>query len=82
MKALDYTVFFEPIDKGGYMAIVPALPGIITYGEDLDEARAMVADAIKCHCEGLIQDREELPKDIQTKAEPIKERISILVGYA
>ena len=40
MEVLNYTVLFEPLEEGGYMAIVPALPGVVTYGESLDEARA------------------------------------------
>lgn len=56
MKMLNYTVLFEPLEEGGYMVIVPALPGIVTYGETLDEARAMAIDAIRCHCEGLLKD--------------------------
>ena len=80
MKILDYTVIFEPIENGGYMAVIPALPGVVTYGEDLDNAREMAIDAIKCHLEGLIKDGEVLPEDIHFKAEPIKEKLSVQVN--
>lgn len=56
MKLLDYTVLFEPLAEGGYMVIVPALPGVITCGNTLPEARRMAMDAIKCHLEGLLKD--------------------------
>ena len=56
MKIFDYTVIFEPIEAGGYMVVVPALPGIVTYGESLENAREMAKDAIKCHIEGLIEE--------------------------
>lgn len=56
MKILNYTVLFEPFAGGGYIIIVFALPGIITYGSTLDEARDMAEDAIRCHCEGLMKE--------------------------
>ena len=79
---LNYTVLFEPLEEGGYMVVVPALPGIVTYGETLDEAREMAVDAIKCHCEGLLKDGEPLPKDKTLKLEPVKERITVTLEYA
>ena len=63
MRVLNYTVLFEPVEEGGYMVVVPALPGVITYGTSLEEARRMAADAIKCHCEGLLKDGETCPAD-------------------
>jgi len=37
---------FEPGEEGGYHAFIPAIPGIHTQGETLDEARENLADAI------------------------------------
>jgi hypothetical protein len=42
---------------------VPALPGIVTYGPTLEDAREMARDAIACHLRGLLRDGEEIPKD-------------------
>jgi|SRR3989441_6085570 len=36
----------------GYQVTVPLLPGLITYGRTLAEAREMARDAILCHVEG------------------------------
>ncbi|MBI4548909.1 MAG: type II toxin-antitoxin system HicB family antitoxin [Ignavibacteriae bacterium] len=77
MRIFNYTVLFEPIEDGGYLVIVPALPGIVTHGSTIEEARMMAADAIKCHCEGLLKDGEPLPKDVSLHAEPVKEIISV-----
>lgn len=82
MKILTYNVYFEALEEGGYMVIVPALPGIVTYGETLDEARAMAMDAIKCHCEGLLKDGEALPDENLLERKPIKEKLSIELEYA
>src|SRR5579859_7794778 len=40
----------------GYQVTVPMLPGLITYGRTLGEARDMAADAIRVHLEGLRKD--------------------------
>jgi antitoxin HicB len=82
MKILNYTVLFKPIEEGGYIVVVPALPGIVTFGKDLEEARLMAADAIKCHCEGLLKDGEPLPGDKKLTLEPVKEKITVQLGYA
>jgi len=58
-----YTVIYEPLSEGGYQVIVPALPGIVTYGRALEEAREMARDAILCHLRGLLKDGEEIPQD-------------------
>ncbi len=82
MKSLNYTVLFEPMVEGGYMALVPALPGIVTYGNTLEEARAMAEDAIRTHCEGLLKDGEALPKDTELANEPVKEKIRVRLEAA
>ncbi len=82
MKALNYTVLFEPMSEGGYMVVVPALPGIITYGGSLEEARTMAEDAIRVHCEGLLKDGEPLPKDNAIAHDPVKEIIEVRLEAA
>jgi antitoxin HicB len=42
-----YTVFFEPAEEGGFVVTCPALPGLVTEGDTLEDARAMAADAIR-----------------------------------
>ncbi|HLA37508.1 MAG TPA: type II toxin-antitoxin system HicB family antitoxin [Candidatus Brocadiales bacterium] len=51
----SHTAIFEPLDEGGYEALVPAIPEIITYGRTLKEAKEMAMDAIKCHIGGLVK---------------------------
>lgn len=42
---------FEPSDEGGYTAYVPSLPGCLSEGDTLDEARENVRDAIALYLE-------------------------------
>lgn len=79
MRILKYTVIFEPAPEGGYTVIVPALPGCVTEGDTLDEAREMAVDAIKCYCESLLKDGLPLPEDVAL-SEPVKEELKVAVG--
>lgn len=56
-----YTAVFEPAEEGGFVVHVPALPGLWTEGDTLEEARTMAADAIRCYIEGCLQDGVEIP---------------------
>jgi predicted RNase H-like HicB family nuclease len=42
-----FTAVFEPAEEGGYTALVEELPGAISQGDTLDEARKNLQDAIK-----------------------------------
>ncbi|MGH7595219.1 MAG: type II toxin-antitoxin system HicB family antitoxin [bacterium] len=82
MKIYNYTVFFEPLEEGGYNIVVPAIPEICTFGETLEEARTMAEDAIRCYLESAIQLGEEIPRDIAIDREPVKERLAITLKAA
>lgn len=65
----NYTVLFEPAEEGGYVVTCPALPGLVTEGNTLDEARAMAADAIHEYLESLRKDGQPIPPDKKITAE-------------
>ena len=79
MTELGYRVIYEPLTDGGFQVIVPALPGIVTYGRTLEEAREMAQDAISCHIQGLLKDNEEIPVDPFESAPPVVEELQIAV---
>ena len=56
----------------GYQVTVPLLPGLITYGRTLDEAREMARDAIRCHLEGLRKDGERIPDEKKARKEKLR----------
>lgn len=60
----------------GYQVTVPRLPGLITYGRSLDEAREMARDAIRCHLEGLLKDGEPIPNETTTRREKLRVALS------
>ncbi|MBM3205077.1 type II toxin-antitoxin system HicB family antitoxin [Candidatus Uhrbacteria bacterium] len=62
-RIYNFTVVFHPAEEGGYMVIVPALPGCITEGDTLDDAKKMAEEAIQLYCESLLADGESIPED-------------------
>jgi antitoxin HicB len=62
MTERRYTVLFEPAEEGGFVATCPALPGLVTEGETLEEAREMVKDAIRGYLESLAMDGLPAPR--------------------
>ena len=43
----DFNVVYCPVEDGWIMATVPELPGAVTQGKDLDEARSMIKEAVE-----------------------------------
>jgi antitoxin HicB len=61
-----YNIMLRPEPEGGFTAIVPALPGCVSYGRTLAEARAMAKDAISGYIESLKKHKEPIPTDDET----------------
>jgi predicted RNase H-like HicB family nuclease len=74
-----YTAVYEPAEEGGYVVTVPALPGLVTEGDILEEARAMAEDAIRGYLESLRKHGEAIPVE---QGEPIIERILVNLSGA
>jgi antitoxin HicB len=77
MSGRRHTVLFEPADGDGYVVTCPALPGLVTEGDTLDEARAMARDAISGYLESLHNDGLPIPEDIKLSADPVKEEVEV-----
>lgn len=61
-----FNIIFRPEPDGGFTAVVPALPGCVTYGRTLVEARKMAKDAISGYIESLRKHKEPIPTDEDT----------------
>lgn len=81
-KEYSFTTLFEPAEEGGYVVICPALPGLVTEGDTLAEARERARDAIRGYLESLLKDGLPIPPDKEIKLEPIKEKVSVALGVA
>ncbi len=63
---LNYRILLTKEPEGGFTVNVPALPGCITYGENMEEAVAMAKDAIGLYLESLIAHGEQIPTEENT----------------
>lgn len=63
MQHLHYNVIFQPEPEGGFTAIVPALPGCVSYGSSLEEAKRMIVDAVEGYVTSLKKHNEPIPSD-------------------
>jgi len=61
-----FNIILRPEPEGGFTALVPALPGCVTYGRTLVETRKMVKDAITGYIESLRKHKEPIPTDEET----------------
>ncbi len=66
MKNIHYHILFRPEPEGGYTVIVPSLPGCVTYGKTIAEAKRMAADAISAYIASLKKHREPVPHDAES----------------
>jgi antitoxin HicB len=76
MRVLSYRVILKPEPEGGFTVTVPALPGCITYGSDIEEAKRMVKDAIQVYLESLKKHSEPIFDDADT----LETQLSIQYG--
>lgn len=66
MKMLNYKILLRKEPEGGYTAIVPSLPGCVTYGDTIEEAIEMAKEAIELYIESLKAHGEEIPTEENT----------------
>jgi predicted RNase H-like HicB family nuclease len=57
-----YNILLQPEPEGGYTVTCPSLPGLVTYGGTLEEARAMAVEAVEAYLESLQMDDEPIPE--------------------
>lgn len=61
----DFSVVYQPVEDGWFMASVPELPGAVTQGRTLEEAREMIKEAVELLLESY---RENARKDAPGEA--------------
>lgn len=66
MKTVSYRILLRKEPEGGYTVIVPSLPGCVTYGDTIEDARKMAKEAIELYLESLKEHGEEIPTEEET----------------
>lgn len=69
----NFTAVFQPADEGGFVAYAEELPGAITQGETLDEARENLAEAIQL----VLEANRELNRRELADGRLIRETITV-----
>jgi predicted RNase H-like HicB family nuclease len=69
MAALDFKVFLEPDEDGGYVVVCPSLPGCYSQGDTVEQALANIREAIELCLE-----------DLQERGEPVPDPSNVLIG--
>lgn len=82
MRVYRFTVIFEPEkgEKDVYNARVPALPGCLSFGESLPEARYNIREAIELYLSSLLEEDESIPADRKVKVLKNAKAEEIVVG--
>ncbi len=74
-QSYTYTVLLEPDEDGGFVVTCPALPGLVSHGDTLEEAREHAAEAIELYLECLKAEGSPVPvgeeQPTATRREPI-----------
>ena len=63
---LTFKILLQKEPEGGFTVTVPALPGCMTYGENIDEAIAMAKEAIELYIEELRERGDTIPDSNNT----------------
>lgn len=64
-KNYTFRTIIEPDDPKGYHGYVPALKGVHTCGDTIEETKVNLRDAIVLHIQGLIEDGLAVPNEDQ-----------------
>jgi antitoxin HicB len=76
-----YNVLLQPEPEGGYTVTCPSLPGLVTYGETLEEARTMAVEAVEAYLESLQVDDEPIPESDVVEPRPLIEPVRVRLGH-
>ena len=65
MTERQYTILLQPDpEEGGFTVTVPALPGVVTEGDTVEEAISAAKEAIMCHLQALEASGRPIPEEI------------------
>lgn len=59
---IQYLIIFEKNSKGHFGASVPDLPGCVSFGDTIKEAKRNIREAIEFHIEGLKKENLPIPQ--------------------
>jgi antitoxin HicB len=79
-KTYVYTTILERDASGGYTVTCPALPGVATEGDTVEEAMEMAQDAIRGYLESLQKDGLPIPSETRALISPIRVEVADMMA--
>lgn len=76
LRIYNYAAVFDPAQEGGFNVSFPSLPGCVTFGSSLEEAKEKAREVLGLWLEELAEHKEEIP---QTKGRPFVDDIQVRV---
>jgi antitoxin HicB len=76
-----YNILLQPEPEGGYTVTCPSLPGLISYGETLEEARTMAVEAIAAYLGSLQLDDAPIPESDVVEPRPLVEPVRVRLAH-
>jgi antitoxin HicB len=67
----SFSIVLEPQEGGGFTVLVPALPEVVTEGDNRDEARANAEEAIRAALEYRRDNGIPIPSDAKPEVQQI-----------
>jgi len=61
----NFEIMLLPAEEGGYTVTVPMLPGCVTEGDSLEEAKQNAKEAIELYIETLEEDGISVPQETE-----------------
>lgn len=77
-----YTILLEPDEDGGFVVTCPALPGLVTHGDTIAQARAHAIEAIELYLECLKAEGSPIPAGEEHPTDTRREPITVRFSYA
>jgi predicted RNase H-like HicB family nuclease len=65
---MRYTVVLEQEPDGGYVAVVPALPGCVSQGDTRKEALSNIREATALYIEDCVASGDPVPSEASFRA--------------
>jgi predicted RNase H-like HicB family nuclease len=70
-----FTIILDPDpEEGGYTVTVPALPGVVTQGESVEQCLERAKEAIELHLEVMLDEGQAIPEE---QARPGSLRVTV-----
>lgn len=59
----NYRAIVEPDDPKGWVAVLPAVPGMMAHGETDESALALLKELLQAHLARLVDEGQPIPED-------------------